>query len=238
MNPRVVSVGWRIKTMNRWAMVTFLFWAAFGENCWGQFRVPIAPRIPVVPRPVPIPHHVPIHGPSANRGVPDRKDGAEDSATAFTASAWAVVAVLVAGVGGLIAYVLSRKKRRPAPRIRIIATPPGEAPESVRRAWIGLELSLVPGSTESPEAISAAGVLSGETGGTCLGFVVEGREAITALGFHDPVAAAWWRENVPEITSEWYGLGFPAGVCELKRPSDERDQRDIYDTIPTRQRGS
>jgi hypothetical protein len=128
----------------------------------------------------------------------------------------------MAGFAGLIAYVVSRKKRRPPPRIRIIATPPGEAPESVRRAWIGMELSLAPGSTESPQAISAGGVLSGEIGGTCLGFVVEGRDAITALRFHDPVAAAWWRENVPDITSEWYGLGFPAEVCDVIRQSQER----------------
>ena len=213
---------WRtIMTKNRrWALVAVLFWVAAGEDCFGQFRIPI-PRIPVVPR-VPIPHHVPVHLPSSHRGLNDQPDRRNDDAQPETGSwfsDWAIVAVVLVGLGGLATFPFfaGRKKRRMAPRIRIIAVPPGEAPESVRRAWVGLVLSLPPGETGSPRMLSAEGILSGEAAGSCLGFLVEGKEAITALSLHDSVAAAWWRENVPEISAERYRLGFPASVCEVER---------------------
>jgi hypothetical protein len=44
--------------------------------------------------------------------------------------------------------------------IRIIATPPGEAPLWVREKWIGLELPLVDGDSAAQEVFTS-GVLSG-----------------------------------------------------------------------------
>ena len=44
--------------------------------------------------------------------------------------------------------------------VRIIATPPGEAPEEVRRAWVGLELPLAAGET-GPHTTPVGGVLTG-----------------------------------------------------------------------------
>src|SRR5947199_83534 len=47
--------------------------------------------------------------------------------------------------------------------IRIIDVPPGEAPEWVRRAWVGLVLPLAPGEY-GPRVLAAAGVLTGPRG--------------------------------------------------------------------------
>ena len=226
---RVRSVPkWRtmITKNRRWALLAILLWAAVGEDCAGQFRVPI-PRIPVVPH-VPIPHHVPVHLPSFHRGFNDQPDHRNDSAQPETSSwfsDWAMVAVVLVGLGGLAVFPFfaGKKNRRMAPRIRIIAVPPGEAPESVRRAWVGLALSLPPGETGLPRMLPAEGVLSGHAAGSCLGFLVEGKEAITALSLHDSLAAAWWRENVPEISAERYRLGFPASVCEVERVGGPRN---------------
>jgi hypothetical protein len=63
--------------------------------------------------------------------------------------------------------------------------------------------------------LAAAGVLSDQAGESVLGYVVQGKSAITALELHDQAAAVWWRENVPEILSSRYQLGFPAEVCEF-----------------------
>jgi hypothetical protein len=115
------------------------------------------------------------------------------------------VIVLVAGVGWW--------NHRSRGRIRIIATPPGEAPEEIRRAWIGLELSLV-GNGEQPRTLSADGVLTYRPAGVVTGYVVDGKKAIALLASHSPQAADWWRENAPPVTKSGSLLMFPADVCE------------------------
>lgn len=64
-------------------------------------------------------------------------------------------------------------------KIRILSIPPGDAPESVRRAWVGLELPIAP---DSP-------------GNRCL---VYSNEAIAVLALADPTAAQWWRDHHPK----------------------------------------
>jgi hypothetical protein len=97
--------------------------------------------------------------------------------------------------------------------VRITATPPGEAPEEVRRAWVGLELPLAPGSTE-PQPMAVEGVVSGAAAGTPLGYAVEGWTAISRLDAHASEAAAWWRAHAPHVMEGGYELIFPAEVCE------------------------
>src|SRR4051812_44441611 len=90
--------------------------------------------------------------------------------------------------------------------VRITDVPPGEAPEHIRRAWVGLVLPLAPGET-GPRSARTAGVLTGPRGffmtlahlllgrlRRARGYVVEGRVAVWLLGEKDPEAAAWWRE--------------------------------------------
>ena len=45
-------------------------------------------------------------------------------------------------------------------------------------------------------------------------YAVDGKTALDFLASASPDAAAWWRENAPEISSSGYQLVFPAEVCE------------------------
>jgi hypothetical protein len=110
-------------------------------------------------------------------------------------------------------------------RIRIISTPPGEAPEDIRKAWVGLVLPL---SRFRPRRKTwGAGVLTGPK--TLFGFltaavsgrlqpqvvyVVVGHIAVDILATHSPDAAAWWREHAPHVLRRGWRLCFAAEVCE------------------------
>lgn len=63
-------------------------------------------------------------------------------------------------------------------KIRMIAMPPGDAPEWVRRAWVGLELPLVPDAPDKKDLVYT-------------------HEAIAVLAAADAKAAGWWRANFP-----------------------------------------
>jgi hypothetical protein len=98
-------------------------------------------------------------------------------------------------------------------RIRIIGIPPGEAPEEVRRAWVGLELPLVRAEGQ-PRPQWGLGVLSWRRAPTLTGYAVDGGAAWTVLASASPDAAAWWREHSPQSVTPGYQLLFPAEVCE------------------------
>jgi hypothetical protein len=190
-------------------LAAVLWLAATGYPSRAQFvRPPV-----IIPRPpVHIPVHVPVHGPhGSNRGEKDAHNG--------DLPKWVIgglVALLGLGVGSFLIQALRKRSARRSV-IRIIATPPGEAPESVRRGWVGLELPLVPGQTR-PEWGSARQVLSGRAVGDLSGYAVDGPTAIKLLTSADPEAAAWWRQNAPHVLASGYQLVFPAHVCE--RPDD------------------
>src|SRR5579871_3824738 len=79
--------------------------------------------------------------------------------------------------------------RRPR-EIRIIAIPPGEAPEEVRRAWVGLVLPLAK-RARGPLLARGFGVLTGQRELTH-GYAVRSRQAVEILSRHAPEAAEWW----------------------------------------------
>ena len=94
-----------------------------------------------------------------------------------------------------------------ATRIRILTIPPGEAPLSVRMAWVGLDLPLDPRRVGRQLAM-ASGVLSSPRGwwqhiiglatgryAVKTGYAVNALEAVDLLQAKHPVAAAWWREH-------------------------------------------
>jgi hypothetical protein len=205
-------------------------------------RVP-APRVIPMPRitPTPIPRFTPtpmpspsLPGnsgqnrfpsltPSTNREASD-KNGAEQKPTsaggaktdADQSHFWTWVCVIgafaiTAIVLGLIARM--RQKENQVVRIRIINTPPGDAPEEIRQAWVGLELPLAPGE-HGPRAMDTAGVVSQLPAGVRMGYAVEGRVAVDLLASHAPAAAAWWRTHTPEVLASTYWLVFPAETCE------------------------
>jgi hypothetical protein len=114
-----------------------------------------------------------------------------------------------------------------APMIRITSIPPGEAPEQVRRAWIGLELPLA-GPVGGPRTVHSSGVVSGPRGffGILLGllsgrvketdgWVVKVKPAMAVLAAHAPEAEAWWRQNVPRMYEGERSFVFAASCAQL-----------------------
>jgi hypothetical protein len=114
--------------------------------------------------------------------------------------------------------------------VRIVGTPPGEAPEPIRQAWVGLVLPLSP-RCQGRREFRGAGVLTGPKGhlGAWLalltrrtprvtGYAVEGRDAVEALAGHAAHAAEWWRSNAPHVLKPGRLLVFASDVCELVRP--------------------
>jgi hypothetical protein len=109
--------------------------------------------------------------------------------------------------------------------IRITDIPPGEAPESVRKGWVGLVLPLARGET-GPRRLLTSGVLTGPrsrfarlwhlvTGRLSYveGYVVDAPRALSILSDHVPEAAEWWERNTPYL-QEGRKFMFHAEVCE------------------------
>jgi hypothetical protein len=110
--------------------------------------------------------------------------------------------------------------------IRITRTPPGEAPEHIRQAWVGLVLPVHERFAGQQRRLGV-GVLTGP--GTWLGvllavltsrakcetgYVVEAKVALDLLAAHAPEAAAWWRTNAPRFLEPGRCFLFAAEVCE------------------------
>lgn len=109
-------------------------------------------------------------------------------------------------------------------RIRIIATPPGEAPEEVRAAWGGLALPM---ATPGPLTIPTFGVLSGPKPWPASllarllgrvnqehGYAVDAHRAVEILAARAPEAARWWRQNAAGIVRPGKYFLFAAEACE------------------------
>jgi hypothetical protein len=120
----------------------------------------------------------------------------------------AVVVVVGAAVFGVRAW-----KNRVVGHLRIVDTPPGEAPEEIRRAWVGVELPLRRGEGE-PQQLTTVGAVSNEGPELTTGYVVDGRAAVRALESHAPDAAEWWRQHAPHVLARRYRLCFPCRCCE------------------------
>lgn len=124
---------------------------------------------------------------------------------------------------------------RPPPRadvdgvwIRVLSPPPGEAPDEVRRAWVGLVLPLAPGEHE-PRTVRVFGALTGprtivggllsmllRRGDVWCGYVVDAPAAIDVLAEHSTDGAAWWRDNTPHLLRRGAQLIFPADCSRLE----------------------
>jgi hypothetical protein len=94
-------------------------------------------------------------------------------------------------------------------KIRIIAVPPGQAPEEIRKGWIGCEFETValPGSKDYVQL----GVRLGKPENLG-GYNVETGEAIAVLAKKNPNAAEWWKKNFPPNLFPY--LVFKKEVCE------------------------
>jgi len=78
-------------------------------------------------------------------------------------------------------------------RIKIIKIPQGEAPEEIRREWVGIFLPCEPilGFSNSTQF----GAVTGRKKQNSYSFHVPQIEAIEALEKKSPGAAKWWREH-------------------------------------------
>jgi hypothetical protein len=109
--------------------------------------------------------------------------------------------------------------------IRIVNVPDGQAPEYIRRAWVGLVLPLPAGHPPGPRAVCTQGVLSRRwrrwlpvflpQGRIDEVFLVAGSAAIDVLKKSDPYAAEWWIKNTPHLLQPGRALGFQPQVCKL-----------------------
>jgi len=97
-------------------------------------------------------------------------------------------------------------------RIRIISVPPGQAPEWVRKEWVGLELPLTEVQPDEDDLLTD--VVEGRPErSNDMGYSVEGGIAIEMLGKKSMEAAQWWRNNASHILDS--ALVFNKEVCKL-----------------------
>jgi hypothetical protein len=178
--------------------VVLLVAAGLAAPCWGQRGIPI-PR--VAPAPVHFPVHVP-HGSNRGGGGID-----VDPLTVILGIAGVV------GAGVAVALGIRAWRNRAIAYVRITHTPPGEAPEEIRRAWVGVELPLRRAEVE-PQQLPTVGAVSNQGWECTTGYIVDGRTAVRCLASHSPDAALWWRENAPHVVASGYRLCFPSAVCE------------------------
>ena len=164
-----------MSAMRRTLMVVLIL-LALPATSWAQRFAP-RPRTPA-PRFTPGPHVVPL------RSSGGAQSGDNDWIW------WVIAGVFGSVVIGVLIAVLSGRQK--TVRIRITGTPPGEAPEHVRAAWVGLELPLLPGQT-GPRTVEQVEVLSMQKTGAEAGYMVDGKQAVALLAEHSPDAAAWWQ---------------------------------------------
>ncbi len=96
-------------------------------------------------------------------------------------------------------------------KIRIVGVPPGQAPDWVRKEWIGVEIPLV-------GSLPERGLLIGARGGepdprSKNGHTVTLAEALTALRVKSPKAAEWWDNCL--VAQVGQKLVFARDVCEV-----------------------
>ena len=95
-------------------------------------------------------------------------------------------------------------------QVLIVATPPGEAPEWVRKEWVGLTM---PVAKNVPSRTYLAGVVSGRKADQFTsGYIIETRIALQILKEKNAGAYQWWVGNVSPMPP-W--LVFDSCACQL-----------------------
>jgi hypothetical protein len=199
-----------MKTRFSLALVLVLFGVPGGQVCGQGFRF-----IPI-PSPIRPPVHLPFHPPtsipqSTDRSHSDQPFGARAGSDGISMFLLVCLAIVLLAIMASVLGAVS-KSHSFGGSIRITSTPPGEAPPSIREAWVGLELPLAP-KTDQGQKLTAMGVLSWKQNST-IGYAVEGRAALERLAARSPEAADWWLENVPYVVDSRYQFIFPAESCQ------------------------
>ena len=108
--------------------------------------------------------------------------------------------------------------------VRIISTPAGEAPEDVRKAWVGLVLPLAVARAQTRQTTGVLtrpktflglllALLFGRTQRQT-GYIVDAHRAVDILEKHAPAAAKWWRENAGPAIVPGKRFLFAAESCQ------------------------
>jgi hypothetical protein len=117
----------------------------------------------------------------------------------------------------LTAFIEGYKAGKHLRYIKITRTPPGAgAPEEVRAKWIGLILPLSPVSYPQPKSFKLR-VSKPTCPPEMIGYCVFVDAAIAVLEQAHPEAAAWWRENAPELFEGSRTWIYDAASCEEVR---------------------
>jgi hypothetical protein len=218
-----------MKTRFTIALILVLFGISGGQVRGQRFRfIPIPSSPPIRP-----PVHVPIHPPISFPQNPDPSHANQPSgayADHHVASTFvvlvsivmpglAILASILIGVYGeekfkarFLNFFMRNKLHPSGGLIRVVSTPPGEADRGILEAWVGLELPLARTADQGQE-LAAMEVLSLKQECTN-GYAVEGRVALERLAAKSREAAAWWRENVPQVQDSRYQFIFPVENCQ------------------------
>jgi hypothetical protein len=195
-------------------------WIMLAGPCWGQRFIPIRPpRIPVTPMRLP---HLPI---SPIQSAYQHSGNQAESDSGGSGVLFGVLAGLAAFIALIIGFTAWMD--RTVAHLRIVRTPPGEAPEEIRRAWVGVELPLRTRDA-TPQNHPTLGVLSYRSSQceTAHGYSVDSRAALKALANHSPTAADWWRKYAPQVFERGNQLWFPPEVCEvIATPMNDEERR-------------
>lgn len=98
--------------------------------------------------------------------------------------------------------------------IRITRVPGGDAPEEIRRAWVGLVIP-VDETIEQPTLIESRMISSGVYAGPVKGCTVMAIEAFKELARSGSDAYHWWWKHARQYYQPGMHLVFNSEACEL-----------------------
>ncbi len=96
--------------------------------------------------------------------------------------------------------------------VRITKPPPGDAPDDIREAWVGLVLPLR-GGFKQPHKMRANQIVSGDLIEPQEVFLVEGSEALSILSKENYIAANFYTDSLADVVTPVFT--FPVDVCEV-----------------------
>lgn len=114
--------------------------------------------------------------------------------------------------------------------IEVIHTPPGDSPEWIRKAWVGMQLPCVhDGPVSMPTVNASAGprtflqqILHLMMGRTTqqLGYVVNAKDAVGLLSLYNEEAARWWITSAPHALKPEQMIMFAKQCCREITPDE------------------
>ncbi|HEY1065100.1 MAG TPA: hypothetical protein VGE52_03290 [Pirellulales bacterium] len=140
--------------------------------------------------------------------APDAPGRANDPLAVWWA--FAGLAVFSAVVWTLFTFLAGESRR---PSIHIVSVPPGDAPEEIRAAWVGLLLPIAGVGQDEHRGPSVLRLPGEAPAGPAL-YYVDASAALAELAIASPAAAEWYREHAPQVSADGYRFAFRAADVE------------------------